>query len=249
MGVESNFYIMPEDSGYRPEPARVSELVRALRAAGFLCDPQSPSFARPAHRAGALSDQADYEGFMWKVRPGLYKHAGSLALLESVLNDLQDSDVVVRWPNSDLNLSGLKYPLTVVPGPEGVYYDIEIHLAAHTVYHTSEIIDPYEEIRCRCGGEIHQIESSSPTPLHDSRLPNHCPSCHALMNYAILPLTVRDGFTGAESQAVGGAVYRFAIVVDCGKYWPEGQAEVTPAFLSTVESTLNIKTRVLRDFY
>jgi hypothetical protein len=249
MGVESNFYIMPEDSGYRPEPAQVCELIRALRAAGFLCDPKSPSFAEPAHRTGALCDQVDYEGFMWKVRPGPDRHVGSLAVFERVLTERQDSDVMVRWPNSDLNLSGLKYPLTLIPGPEGVYYDVEMHLAAQTVYHISEIIEPYEEIRCQCGGEILQIESSALAPLHDARLPNHCPSCQAPMNYAMLPLTVRDAFTGLESQAVGGAVYRFAIVVDCGKYWPEAQAQVTSEFFSTIESILRIKTRVLRDFY
>jgi hypothetical protein len=249
MGVESMFYILPDDSGYRPEPTRVCQLVRALQTAGFLCDPKSPSFVAPAHAEGPLGDQADYEGFIWKVRPGPDKHAGSLTSLERILKDLQDSDVVVKWPNSDLNVSGLKYPLTLVPESEGVHYAIEIHLAAQTVYHASEIIDPYEEIRCRCGKQIQQIESSGSTPLYDPRLPNHCPSCHEPINYATMSLTIRDGFTGAESKTVGGAVYRFAVVVDCGKYWPDGEAQVTAGFLGVVESSLNVRARVIRDFY
>jgi hypothetical protein len=68
------------------------------------------------------------------------------------------------------------------------------------------------------------------------------------MNYAKLPLTVLDGFTGAGVRRTGGAVYRFAVVVDCGKYWPEEQAQVTPGFVSTAESALNVRTRVIRDF-
>lgn len=249
MGVESSFYILPEESGYRPDPGLVCQLVRALRAASFLCDPSSPTFGASAHRAGVLSGQADYEGFVWKLLPGRNQQAGSLSAFETVLTNLQDSDVVVKWPISDLNLSGLRYPLTVVPGPEAVYYDIEFHLTAQTVYHTSEIIEPFEEIRCRCGRNIQQIEWSRQSPLYYPRLPNHCPSCHERLNYALLPLTVHDGFSVAKSQTVGGAVYRFAVVVDCGKYWPDQEAKVTPAFLSTVESTLNVRTRVLRDFY
>jgi hypothetical protein len=69
------------------------------------------------------------------------------------------------------------------------------------------------------------------------------------LNYAALPLTIRDGFTGVESKATGGVVYRFAVVVDCGKYWPDAPAQVTPAFLAVVESTANTTTRVIRDFY
>jgi hypothetical protein len=249
MGVESRFYVLPDESSYRPEPAKVCQLVKAFRTAGFLCDPSSPTFAASAHRAGQLSGQADYEGFIWKLLPGPDKHVGSLSALETVLANLQHSDVVVKWPNSDLNLSSLKYPLTLVPGAEGVYYDIEFHLAAQTVYHTSEIIEPFETIRCQCGTDLRQIEWSGRSPLYDSRLPNPCPSCHQPINYASLPLTLRDGFTGTESRVVGGAVYRFAVVVDCGKYWPDGQAQVARGFLSGIESTLGVRTRVLRDFY
>lgn len=252
MGVESEFYILPDNSGYRPDPGKACQLIRALRAAGFLCDPESPTFAASAHRLGALSSQAGYEGFCWKRSAGPNQRVGrvgTLSALEPLLTELQESDVLLLWPNKDLNLSGLKYPLTVVPGPEGVYYDVEIHLAAQTVYHMSEIIDPFEAIRCTCGADIQEFEPSGDCPFYSSRLPNHCPACNKAMNYATMPTTVRDGFTGLESTAVGGAAYRFALVVDCGKYWPEREAAVAPEFLAVVEEILPIKTRVLRDFY
>ena len=69
------------------------------------------------------------------------------------------------------------------------------------------------------------------------------------MNYAVLPMTIRDGWTGEECEAIGGTAYRFAIVVDCGKYWPGQEAVVTGGFLEVIERTLQIKTRVFRDFY
>ncbi len=154
----------------------------------------------------------------------------------------------IRWPNSDLKLSGLKYPLTMVPGEEGVYFDIEIHLVKQTAYHTSEIIDPFDEIRCSCGADIHQSEPDKDL-FYNSRLPNHCPSCGRVMNYGTIPGTVRDGWTGVESRALGGVVYRFALVIDCGKYWPEKDAAVKPEFVAVVEQALQINTRVVRDFY
>ena len=129
MGVEPKFFILPDTSRYRPEPAKVCQLVRILRAAGYLCDPKSPSFAASAHRVGSLGSHANYEGFCWKLKGGPEKHSGSLDVLEQLLTDLQASDILVQCLNSDLNLSGLNYPLSIVPGPEGVYYDIEIHLA------------------------------------------------------------------------------------------------------------------------
>ena len=236
-------------SGYRPEPARVCQLFKILRAAGFLCDPQSPTFAASAHQAGSFGSQANYEGFCWKLQGGPERHSGSLAALEQLLTDLQERDVLVQWPNSDLNLSGLKYPLSIVPGSEGVYYNIEIHLAAQTVYHTSEIIEPFDEIRCSCGAGIQQVHSSGRSPLYDSRLPNHCPSCHRALNYAMLPMTIRDGWTGVDSKAVGGVTYQFALVVDCGKYWPESEATVKTEFLALFGETLQINPRVFRDFY
>lgn len=248
MGVESKFYILPENSGYRAEPGKILQLIEALRAGGFLCDPKSPTFMASVHQAGSLSS-ADYEGFFWKLSSGPERHNGSLSALELCLADLQHSDVLVGWPNSDLNLSGLKYPLSMVPGPQGVYYDIEIHLAAETVYHTSEIIEPFDQIRCTCGAAVEPFEPSEPTPLYDSRLPNRCPACQSLMNYATLPMTLRDGWTDAASRALGGVTYRFAVVMDCGKYWPESGATVIPEFFGMIETALGIKTRVIRDFY
>jgi len=247
MGVESKFYVLPDTSGYRPDPRNVSELVKALRAAGFICDPNSPAFVASAHQAGSLNSPADWEGFSWRL--GRDEVAGSLSALELFLTDHRESDVLVRWPNKDLHLSGLKYPLSVSPGPDEVYHDIEMHLAADTVYHTSEIIDPFTDIRCSCGAAIQEFEPSGNDPFYSSRLPNHCPECHRQVNYATLPVTIRDGWTGVESKAVGGTAYRFAIVVDCGKCWPDGEADVVAEFLGVIERTVQIKTRVFRDFY
>jgi hypothetical protein len=247
MGVESKFYVLSDDSGYLPEPAAILGLIKSLQTSGFLCDSKSPSFEPSVHQLGSPNSKIENEGFEWRI--GRNRFPGSLNGLASHLSSHLGTDLLIRWPNSDLNRSGLKYPLTIVPGPDGVYYDIETHFAADPVYHTSEIIDPFDEILCRCGAIVKEFEPPNGDPFYSSRLPNHCPACHTPINYALLPMTIRDGWTGEESKAVGGVTYRFAVVVDCGKYWPEQEATVTPEFLAVVEQTLQIKTRVVRDFY
>jgi hypothetical protein len=95
MGVESKFYILPDTSGYRPDAGKVSELVKALRAAGFLCDPKSPRLVTSAPQNDSLSSQADYEGFHWRV--GRNKGAGALGALELFLTEHREADVLVQW--------------------------------------------------------------------------------------------------------------------------------------------------------
>src|SRR5262245_53570474 len=98
MGVESNFFILPDTSGYRPEPDRICELVRVLRAEGFLCDPKSPTFSVAAHPARELSSQPGYEGFYWRLVRGTERHAGPLSALRDLLKERQESDLRIVWP-------------------------------------------------------------------------------------------------------------------------------------------------------
>ena len=119
MGVESKFFVIPNDSGYRPPSRKVCELIQALRVAGILCDPKSSRFAAEVHQLGSLSSLAEYEGFCWSA--GRNRVVGSMNALEQFLAGHENSDARIEWPNRDLKVSGLKYPLTVIPGEEGVY--------------------------------------------------------------------------------------------------------------------------------
>jgi hypothetical protein len=241
------YYIVPEISGLRPDPATVCRLIGALRSAGFLCDPESAGFAASAHGVISLASGPDEEGFWWQTHASAKKHGGSLDTLEDTLSDLKEMDVLITWPNSDLHLSGLKYPLSMIPGPSGVYYNIEFHLAAETVYHVSEIVDAFDKICCPCGASIKPFNALGRELFYDQRLPNHCPACQSVLNYATLPATVRNPWNGAKSSVLGGLSYRFAVMVDCGSYYPGLDAVVTPAFLSVLEDILGLKTRVIQD--
>jgi hypothetical protein len=117
--------------------------------------------------------------------------------------------------------TGLRYPLE--PIPDEPYYDFEIRLCQDFVYHLSELIDPFSEPPlCACGVALEFDAPIQPDVFYSSRLWFHCPTCGLEFRPEALSARVRNGWTGAESGLIpGGACYRFAIVIDCGKCLPD----------------------------
>jgi hypothetical protein len=249
MGVESNFYILPDNSRFRPSAVQVRELITRFRAASYLCDPHAPSFVPAMHQCRLPPNaSADFEGFRWQI--GREKGAGTLPELEKRLAQYADSDIRLRWRTSDLAKSGLKYPLSNLPAPDEVYYDVEIHLASDTVYQTSEIIEPFAEtLYCDCGATLACQDSADHDIFCCERLPNDCSACLKATDYSKLPMTFRDGWTGEEIQGAGGLTYRFCVMINCGKMIPEQGTIVVPEFRHIIEQCLQCHTRVVQDFY
>jgi hypothetical protein len=248
MGVESNFYILPTESGFRPDAVKTCELIGRLRAASYLCDPDWPTYEPSAHRCPpALKGFPNYEGFDWRIRGE--RGVGSLAELKKVFIDHEISDIRVRWPNSNLAKSGLNYPLSQIPDPEA-YWDVELHLSADTAYHTSGIIDPFKEpIRCACGAVLESMDSPEWDFFYCARLPNECWACHKPADYSAFPAIVRDVHTGETRDELGGVTYRFCVEIECGKMIPDEGTIVLPDFRQIIEQTLQCKTRVVQDIH
>jgi hypothetical protein len=164
---------------------------------------------------------------------------------ESAGGDIQIVLPVERWGGS-----GLRYPFASrrAPDPEA-YYEIQIHLAAQYVHHASEIIDPLAATSCACGGHL-EFE-----PLEDlfyaSRLHLACPGCGEPFDPSALATTIRDPWTGEESTLLGGAAYRFALVIDCGKSLPEadGAFRLEPALPQLLSARLGRQFVDTRDLY
>lgn len=224
MGVESNYYIMPASSWIRPAPEAIESLIRSLQNNQYLG-----------------------EGLNWSV--GTTKASGSMVDLRASLDANCSSDIRVRWQIPDFTESGLRYPLTKTPGPDGVYYDIEIHLVGDTAYKSSEIVKPFDSIQHTCGLEIGESPSPDPDVFGAGRLPSTCPACGESLDYAQIPMMLCDPMTGAQEAGCGGITYRCAIVVDCGKYFPDYGTNVDPCFISLIELALGDRLRVMQDFY
>ena len=230
MGVETKFFIMPETSGYRPEPSELIALIRSLISAAFLSDPGESS-----------------SKFTWRI--GRDKGEGNLGEMHDRLIQHPESDLLIKWSIHSLVASGLCYPLSDLPELDDVYYDIEIHRSALTLYHTSEIIEPFDGLYCSCGAELSEIDAPSNDLYYCSRLPLSCSACNSPVDFAKFPMCLRDGWTGAESQAYGGVTYRFAIVVDCGKCWPDKGAQVNPKLINIIQQAIGKGLRIVQDLY
>jgi hypothetical protein len=56
------------------------------------------------------------------------------------------------------------------------------------------------------------------------RMRTRCQACGRAFDPSERAATVRDPWTNEESKVRGGATFRFAVVVDCGKCWPAGES-------------------------
>lgn len=249
MGVESQFYVLPESSTYRPDVHSVCGLISRFQAEGFLCNPTLRPLEQSVHPCPTpLKNLKSFEGFDWRINQE--RGVGSLAELEVRILQNEHSDIKLRWSTMNLGRSGLRYPLSQTPASEYVYYDIEIHLAANTVYCTSEIVEPFvEPIQCECGATLEPQEPPAHDFFYGMRLLDVCPGCGKTTNYSVLPMNFRNAWTGVECQGFGGITYRFCVVVDCGKMIPPQGTSVHSDFQKIIEQTIQCPTRIVQDFH
>jgi hypothetical protein len=119
----------------------------------------------------------------------------------------------------------LRYPLDTdspADDPEETYYDLQLWLPRDYVYKTSEQIAPFADTRCACGAELqYDPEVEGRVLFHTSRMHAVCTQCGKPFDAATRATTVRNAWTNEPSSVPGGATFRFALVVDCGKCWPD----------------------------
>ncbi|WP_435016405.1 hypothetical protein TA3x_003971 [Tundrisphaera sp. TA3] len=263
MGVEYRHYLIPEDNTFRPGPEELCRLVDALIGGDFVAVPGSDRFARMSAKAyssynkvaletGCFIDLGD-DGrppFDGRVPFACPPSAQDIAALG-------DRDYRLVWPVESSNESGLEYPLTPFPEWGDAYYDLELRMAGDYVYHCSGLIDPFDDVACRCGLGLDYSEDDTDAALdrllvfHETRIRRLCPGCGTQFRPQDRTARVRDGRSGEVVDRPGGATYRFAIVVDCGKGfaregWP---MRASQAFLKALEGALGRRFYQVGDIY
>jgi hypothetical protein len=234
MGVEMEVFLIPRDNAFRPDGPALAAFVEALRAGRWVCDPQLPSFEamrfegmrRNAHAAKTGAYVAKLADRILRVRDG----AGYAPLpsgdLAGFFTDARETDLQIVWPVENLG-DRLRYPLDKDPpnaDPEETYYDLEMWLSRDYVYKMSEQIDPFDDTTCACGAELgYDPESGNECLFFTSRILATCKECGQPFDASTRTAAVRDPWTNDTSDVPGGATFRFALVVDCGKCWPEDQ--------------------------
>jgi len=236
MGVEYERWLIAKGNVFSPSAESIVKLVAKLRAEGWLARPGSPELGnlqfrgrreQLGHETGAFAIKR-VENTFGDTRDSLF--AKIAASTESVPAAI-DPDWLEDPSREDLNLvwlisaesTTLKYPLTRRPdGP--VHYRFEIHRAADFVYPISETIDPLPT-ECRCGNDLafewDTAEYVNPFGA-TSGIVTACADCSCTFDPAKGTATVKNPFDDSEDDVPGGAAYRFAIKIDCGKSFVGG---------------------------
>jgi hypothetical protein len=276
MGVEYEHYLIPEDNTYKPSPEDLSRLVGALLAGSFIAEGSTDTIREMTPDLDPTGCGTGEVCCFVRLRDGKTLWFPCPCSARDIAT-LGEPDFQLVWSVESSHDSGLKYPLVPFPEWGDPYYDLELHVAGDFVYHTSELIEPFDKVACACGRDLRYSEWDVPPgaefvevspfsghytyppsddppglPIYTGKRINRlCPSCGRPFLPQELIARVRDGYTGEASKRAGGATYRFAVVIDCGKGfarkgWP---IRATEEFLGTVEQALGQEFYEIGDIY
>lgn len=235
MGRDYLRWFIPKGNTFCPSGAAITQLVERLRKEHWIADPSSESFrhlrfdgAPLAAKAGAFAKHAT--PVTSPRNPAAGWEALPLALTGAWIDAPTRSDLVLRFPlHADAALTwgaaSVRYPLTrSSDSPKPLSCDIEIHRAEDFVYPISEQIDPIDA-ECACGEDLEfewdDDEFHSPFGA-TTGIFAECSDCSKTFDPSGVEAVVRDPYSGKSRSVRGGAAYRFALVVHCGKCFPEG---------------------------
>jgi hypothetical protein len=260
MGFEAKLIVVPQPASFRPEPAALAALVAALRRGRWVADPAEPWFPRMTFDTDRAYAHAASTG-AYVRRLGEASDPGVCAPLrldglEPFLASISREERRIVWPVCRLGETPLRYPLNADPphGREEAYYTLELWLADDYVYVTSESVDPFDDERCAaCGASlVADVEEAPRSLFHARRLRRRCPRCGEPFEASTRDAAMRDPFTGGDERVVaGGAAFRLALVVDCGKCFPDTDAAFGPhpELLALCETELGVPFRSFVEGY
>jgi hypothetical protein len=196
MGFEYKHYLIPCDPSFSPDSEQLLKLINQLGQENWILNsPYAQSSSGKTYGSAVLDSQ-------W-----LTTHRHPFLLL--------------GWHIECPTLE-IRYPLLPNPAEGSNYYDLQLHLSDDFVYHTSELILPFaENVQCLCGNTLEYSFNPYQDPFYDARrIQRVCPQCTRLFSPQGLTTVVHNAWTEEISQVQGGATYRFAIVILCGKDIP-----------------------------
>jgi hypothetical protein len=223
MGVEERAYLIPRNNAYRPPPSLLATFVERLRREEWVGDATRPWFGQMTFKSNHKHAAATGA---YVQRPGDLRDESKYAALPIARSELEhlfatiaDEDRRVRWPVEHLRATPLRYPLSVASpmSAEDTYYDVELWLGREYIY-VSNAAD-FGETLCICGAPLEREVDD--TLFYAQRLRLACDTCGALHDVSKRTASWRHPETNSPRLVPGGAAFRFALVIDCGKCWPQ----------------------------
>jgi hypothetical protein len=247
MGVEYERWLIAKGSSFLPAAASIAKLVERLRKENWIVDPKSPDLAKlrfegvreqRAKASGAYGVRTIENTFGSDLAKKIAASTDPLpaALTAEWIADPSREELRLVWPVDVDAPSPLKYPLSRVPeGP--LRYSLEIHRSEEYVYPIAEAIGPVPT-ECRCGedqGFEWDEEELVPAFSASSGIFAECEECSRTFEPSKGTAVLTNPFDGSSSEVFGGAAYRFALKVDCGKcFVPDAKLAFAPELVALV---------------
>lgn len=206
MGVEYERYLIAKGNAFSPSAVAVAKLVERLRKDTWI-----------AGGGYALITVENTFGDDLRAKRAASTKPLPAAVTPEWLDGPDREELRLVWP-IDAEPSVVKYPLT--RRPEGkAPYRFELHRAHDYVYPSCEAIDPIPTV-CVCGDDLgFHWDADDVVPAFGaaSGIFAECEACSRTFDPTKGSAVLTNPFDGAKTEARGGAAYRFALKIDCGK--------------------------------
>lgn len=212
MGVEYERWLIAKGNVFSPAAASVVKLIERLRKESWIAETGGHAVHTIENTFG--DDAAARRAAAMESLPKV--------ITPDWLDDPDREELRLVWPVDTKGASALKYPLSRKPDGD-VSYSIELHRALEYVYPISESIDAVPS-ECRCGEDLAfewDDEELVPAFGASTGIFAECEACSRTFDPSKGTATITNPFDGTTAEINGGAAYRFALKVDCGKCFVE----------------------------
>jgi len=218
MGVAYCLFIVPQDRTFRPDSRQVANLANALREGGWVPLPQSGG-----HGSNALELLPTESKGGFTKQPVVEHAFPDAAISPAWIDSIRGHEMALSWSVQDVQEAKVEYPFTFDPWPESgsPYFDIRTVDGDDYFSEFAENI-PWLEgtvLKCTCGAQL-AYESGWSGFAGSRRIHRKCPDCGRAFDPSTLTCEIQDGWTGEPQIIMGGLTFRFALVINCGKYFP-----------------------------
>ncbi len=242
MGVDCLVWVVPKDRSYRPSAEKVANLANSLRAGRWVPMPDASGQKSNIREISSIKENPSQR--LAEIKTPFEREPLTAFLIES----RSKNELILDWSVNDIKAANVRFPFAFVPYPKSPsnYFRVTIDLGLDYFYKTGENMMPFEPgaLQCQCSRSL-EYETGWTPGLSSSRIHHSCPNCGKEFDPSKATCEILDGWTGEPSLLIGGLAFRFALIVDCHKNWPQEeersrQYHLQPEFLDLWRSNIGV---------
>ena len=223
MGVDYIKWVIPKQRDYRPDSKKIANLANALRENHW-----APQRASPGQKSALKELLPSIEAGVMSKKPVREEAFTSDSISAEWIENHSSYELVLEWCINNSIEAGVNFPMTFDPFPESgpPYFNLRVILGHEYFCWTGENVTPFAEknTMCSCNEQL-AYWTGFAAGAPSQRIAYHCPKCGRQFDTNQISCEVMDGWTGQPEPLIGGLTFRFALVVDCHKYWPPNEEQ------------------------